>query len=320
MSEPSPHLDLDALADVLAAQEDPVGGPEAAHSGHLAGCPSCASRLAELRAAEARVVATLAALPPPPVPEDLAERLTSALSAETAGRGGGRGTGTVTALPARPARARRTWLPAAAAGVLLLSGAGLGLALLGDGGAEDGADSAADTTAAASATAGLLLTSSGTDWADAQAVTEALPRVLAGSTDRVALLGDDDATDGEGGDAAGGGSGELAATQEDARQSRAAEAAPAPDAQAAQAPGAVADPLARLRTPTGLASCLAALLPPDQPDVQPLALDYAQYEGQPALAVLLPDPDPAQLSVFVVAPGCSQEDDGTLYFVRVPRP
>jgi hypothetical protein len=314
MSEPSPHLDLDALADVLAAQEDPLGGPEAAQSGHLAGCPSCTSRLAELRAAEARVVATLAALPPPPLPEDLAERLTSALSAEAAGRAGG--TGTVTALPAHPARVRRTWLPAAAAGVLLLSGAGLGLALLGDGGAEGGAGGAGDATAAAGAADDLLLTSSGTDWADAQAVTEALPRVLAGSTDRVALLADDD----QRGDAAGGGSGELTATQEDAGQSRAAEAAPAPDAQAAQAPGAVADPLARLRTPTGLASCLAALLPPDQPDVQPLALDYAQYEGQPALAVLLPDPDPAQLSVFVVAPGCSQEDDGTLYFVRVPRP
>jgi hypothetical protein len=80
------------------------------------------------------------------------------------------------------------------------------------------------------------------------------------------------------------------------------------------------DPLARLRAPEGLADCLAALLPPEEPDVQPLALDYAGYAGQPALAVGLPDPDPAQLSIFVVGAGCSRANDSTLYFVRVPRP
>jgi hypothetical protein len=71
---------------------------------------------------------------------------------------------------------------------------------------------------------------------------------------------------------------------------------------------------------TGLASCLAALLPPEEPDLRPLALDYASFGGAPALAVVLPDPDPAKLQVFVVGPGCSQADDGVLRFVRVARP
>ncbi len=80
------------------------------------------------------------------------------------------------------------------------------------------------------------------------------------------------------------------------------------------------DGLAMLRTPEGLAACLSSLLPPDEPDLVPLAVDYATYAGQPALAVLLPDPDPAQVSVFVVGAGCSAEDDGTLFFLRAPRP
>ena len=38
------------------------------------------------------------------------------------------------------------------------------------------------------------------------------------------------------------------------------------------------------------------------------------------MAVLLPDPDPAQVQVFVVAPTCTAGADGTLFFTRLPRP
>jgi hypothetical protein len=79
------------------------------------------------------------------------------------------------------------------------------------------------------------------------------------------------------------------------------------------------DPLALLRTPEGLASCLAGVLA-GEPDTSPLALDYAQFAGQPALAVLLPDPDPSVVSAFLVGPGCSQADADVLHFVRIPRP
>lgn len=54
--------------------------------------------------------------------------------------------------------------------------------------------------------------------------------------------------------------------------------------------------------------------------MRPLALDYARYRGMPALAVVLPDPDPAKVSVFVVGPDCSRNDDDTLFFTRLARP
>ena len=64
----------DALADVLAGER-----PDDLH---LRSCGACADRLAELAAAEVAVVASLAALPPAPVPEGLVERLTAALRDE----------------------------------------------------------------------------------------------------------------------------------------------------------------------------------------------------------------------------------------------
>lgn len=79
------------------------------------------------------------------------------------------------------------------------------------------------------------------------------------------------------------------------------------------------DPLARLRTPAGLADCLLALLPPDDPSVRPLALDYAAFRGRPALVVLLPAVDPSKLDVYVVGPGCSRANDSTLFYTSVPR-
>lgn len=276
------HLDLDALADVLAGE---AGSDESAH---LQGCASCASRLAELEAADARVVAVLAALPPPPVPADLTERLAAALEREaplSRGRAG------VTTLPVASPR-RRTWLPAAAAAVLLVSGAGLGWSLVGSG--DDSSDEAA------TAGADLAVTASGTDWADPAAVTTALPGVLAGSPE--AALSRQSVKDS--GDAAGG-----------AADSQLAESDAATTAMSA------VDELERLRTPDGLAACLAGLQGgPDEAPVEPLALDYATYGGVAALAVVVPDPDPAKLSVFVVGPTCAQADPALLHFVRVDAP
>ena len=82
-----------------------------------------------------------------------------------------------------------------------------------------------------------------------------------------------------------------------------------------------ADPRERLRTPEGLADCRVGLqATPDEAPVEPLALDYATYGGAAALAVVVPDPDPAKLSVFVVGPTCAQADPALLHFVRVDAP
>lgn len=276
------HLDLDALADALAGEGD------AAAAAHLASCPSCASRLRELEAAEQRVVAVLSALPPPDVPADLTDRLSAAIAAAAPLDPTVAATGaSVTALPAREASRRRTWLPAAAAAVLLASGAGIGWSMLSGGTGSDDA-----------ATAGreLLASESGTDYADPGSLTATLPAVLAGS-------------------AQGGTTFTASSDGAGAATSRSEDTAQAPEAATMAAP----DPLDRLRTTDGLAACLAGLQD-DGAAVEPLALDYARYSGGPALAVLLPDPDPAKVAVFVVGPECTQTDPQLLHYVRVDRP
>jgi hypothetical protein len=91
--------------------------------------------------------------------------------------------------------------------------------------------------------------------------------------------------------------------------------AAAPMAGSANAAGA----LDRLRTTAGLADCLLALLPPEDPSVRPLALDYAAFRGRPALVVVLPGADADKVDVFVVGPGCSRANDSTLFYTSVPR-
>jgi hypothetical protein len=240
------------------------------------------------------------------VPDDLAERLSAALAAEPALPPEPVATASVsvTALPARSPR-RRGWLPAAAAAVLLVTGGGLGYALLSSAGV--GGGSADSTAAGGGAGLDLVLNASGTDYADAAAVAGVLPGVLAGSAGATALspMSVPDA--------------ESRSLEEGSATSSADEREAAGTGQAPE-PASAVDPLARLRTVDGLADCLAALLPPDEPEVQPLALDYAQFRGQPALAVLLPDPEPDTLSVFVVGPGCSRADDSLLQFLRVDAP
>ena len=78
------------------------------------------------------------------------------------------------------------------------------------------------------------------------------------------------------------------------------------------------DPLARLRTSDGLAGCLTALSDAGQPAV-PLALDYARYQGKPALVVVLPSSKEDKADVFVVGSGCSTADAKLLFFARLPK-
>ena len=318
----SKHLDLDALADLL----DGEGDGEA----HLSGCAHCAARLGELADAEAAVTASLNSLGAPTLPPALADRIAAALAAEpalapapaapatpddvVAGAGAGPAglpsaaavpsAATVTPLPSRSTRSTRStrrlrghpaWLQSVAAGAVLLLGAGIGYTVLRD----DGGRS--EQTVAAGRESGTSFRSndSGVDYADAAAATSALPSVLAGR-----------------------------ATAGRTADSQAADAPPpaAPKAgstavpQGAAGEGAAGDPLARLRQPEALASCLVALLPPEEPDLRPLALDYARYAGAPALAVVLPDPDPTKVSIFVVGPNCAAKADDLKFFTRLARP
>ena len=85
---------------------------------------------------------------------------------------------------------------------------------------------------------------------------------------------------------------------------------------AGAAPG---DPLAALRDTAGLARCLASLTDPSESGV-PLALDYASYQGKPALIVVLPSSKANKVDVFVVPAGCAHADGQLLYFTRLPKP
>ena len=144
------HLDLDGLADHLAGEVDARA--------HLSTCGGCTARLAELDTAGHPVLDTLHALPLPAIPDDVADRIGARLAAEppladeaplaAAGLAAARpgpahadgpcDAGRPEVPPAREAtvvplagrRRRRTWLPAVAAGVVLVAGGLLGYNLV----------------------------------------------------------------------------------------------------------------------------------------------------------------------------------------------
>lgn len=283
---PEQHLDLDALADVL------TGEPSLGAEEHVAGCARCRTALSDLRAAQAEVAGALAALAAPAMPADVAGRLHDALRTAAATAGGA--TTTVTPFPraeSRPGRGTNgaRWLPAAAAAVVLLGGAGFVASRLGGG--ADGSRAGGSATAAKSAPElAVERNSSGADYTDRASLAAAVADLLAGKR-------------------SGQDSSALSAQ------------APAGTAQQkATAPTAAPDPLARLRGKAGLADCLLALLPPDDPSVQPLALDYAAFRRKPAMVVVLPGAAPNKLDIFVVGPACSRANDSVLFYTSVDRP
>lgn len=279
------HLDLDSLADVLA-DEAPADA-----LGHLAGCAPCRARLEDLRAGSELVAGALAGLPDPQLPPGLVERLDAVLRS---GAGAGPGAA-VTTLPVARDRGAPRRLAAAAAAVVLLGGAGYGLSQLNRPSDPTSSTAAARAGSTAASPAGPIVRDEpGTDYTDAAALAVAVPALLAGAADTAGTM-----------TLKAPGAAPSAPSTEADRQSSTAKSA--------------ADPLARLREPAGLADCLLALLPPDDPSVRPLALDYAAFRGTPALVVVLPARNPARLDVFVVGAGCSRADDGTLLYTSVPR-
>jgi hypothetical protein len=298
VTSPGPaHLDLDALADLLA------GEGTAAQTEHVTACAVCSGALVDLDAALVPVAAELAAAaaaPLPAPPPDLEDRLLARLRAEPAPAAPeGRRTGALpvadpdderahppgaTVLPARrPAprpAPRRDGLGVAAGAVALLAlvGLGIGLAARTGGGDKSASSSSAASGGSASAarpTAAVPTSATGTDYAPGDgSLARALPALLAAPA-----------------------------------VPPAAARAAAPTSQAAGP-----DPLARLHDPAVLAGCLSTL------GAQPLALDYARFSGAPALVVVLPSARPTVVDVYVVGPGCRKGDDQTRYFRRLPRP
>lgn len=284
------HLDLDALADLLADLLVDLDGTDRTH---LDACQACQARLAELSHALPAVSAALATVTVPAEPADLAGRLDAALAREARAAAS-----VVPAADVIPlaTRTRARWLPAlaavAAAAVLVTGGV-----LIAQGGSGRSADTASRPLYRESST--------GTDY-DRASLAAALPGLLDSRAAEKAI----DATANQYGPGTSTGtSGGVAA---------APSSTPARGV-APQLSGTAADPLAVLRTTDGLAGCLTSLLDPGSSDL-PLALDYAAFQGQPALVVVLPSGRPDKVDVFVVGVGCAQADAKLLYFTRLPKP
>ena len=92
------------------------------------------------------------------------------------------------------------------------------------------------------------------------------------------------------------------------------------DAPSSLAPGASApQALAGIVRGAALTECLAALNDPGD-STQPLALDYARFDGTPALVVVLPSAAHDKVDVFVVGPDCSRADARVRFFTRLTAP
>ncbi|HUR52175.1 MAG TPA: hypothetical protein VMZ11_08630 [Mycobacteriales bacterium] len=252
---------------------------------HLAHCEACSARLRELGAAMPQVAMALSALATPTEPDGLDERLAQALAAE-------RQPATGDVLPLR--RGGMRWMPAlaaVAAAAVLVTG-GVLVAQRGDVRGGTAANDSTGSSAYAVSASGIDYTRSGTE------LQGALSDLLRGGARRTAL-------------------GFAPSTPSTLAG---AEATPGTTAQKDTAlPPAAADPLASLRDVKGLAACLASLTDPSDKGL-PLALDYATFEGRPALVVVLPTSKPGTVDVFVVPPGCAKADGNVLYFRRLQKP
>jgi len=275
----SEHLDLDGLADVLAGERP---------ADHVRDCPQCRAALTDLEAAMPQVAVALSALPLPPVPDDLEARLDAALAAER---------GTVTQLRPRQSSPQRGWQPLATAGAAVAAAGAIVF-----GGTLLERDDRSGGTTATTVVAAPMRSVTGLDYdREGMLLKTQLPALLNGvAAEAAPLAGGDVADNRAGAPSAPGGTGTV---QE----------------QKAERSAANSQALARLRTEAGLASCLAALTPPDQV-LLPIALDYASFEGEPALVVVLPTGKPDKVDVFVVGARCGQADEKLLYYVRLNKP
>jgi len=285
-------VDLDRLADFADGLLDP--GPAAEVAAKVRTDPAWASALAALRTANTEVSRSLRNLPAVPMPELVAARLDRALRAEATGTGTAPGTGTTAAATAGgavvPLASRRTrrWprVLAATAGVAAAAVA-VGFAVVATGGFPN-ADRAATTAG------GAGTSKSGSELGYTESLTGV--RVVASGRDYTA------ATVAGAGLAAAplapGAAGTAAGTPYDA--------APGP------ADARVPADLSALAAPPGRDACLRAVVA--QFGGVPVLVDYARFDGRPALVIVLATVD----RVVVAGPGCGQPGRGVDEIYTVP--
>jgi hypothetical protein len=268
-------VDLDRLADYIGGALD--GTPdEAAVAQLVATDPQWTRTHAALLAADAFVRADLAVLAgePEPMPDEVVVRLSAALAAEPPLPGtaaadsrprlsvlpGGRAAPTPSATRGR----RRTVIGvAAAASVLGLGAVGLTPTLRGSG-AGDAKTAATDLGARAPTPS-----PSSVGPASGQAATDVHASGSDYTADTLAVLG----------------GASIAARGDNSTKTESRPDAPDASSQSTGRPTEVPDPLRRLAEPDARAACLKAIVA--QYGGTAMLLDYARYQGSPALIVLL---------------------------------
>ena len=280
----TPGFGPDGHAELTTLADLDEGLLDDAHAGqlkqHVNNCDQCRHALGRLRTTRA----LLSALPAETMPDDVARRIDAAL--ETAAT-----TATVV-----PVTARRRWLSSPAIAGIAAAVAAIGLAsalIVSRTGGGGGGDNTKET-AGASLPAGpraaqpanpVKQWQTGTNYTAAN-IAALVPGIVVGSP---------------------------------APLPSATAAAPQANS-GAKANTAASDSFSQdqLRSPDSLTACAKILN--DGTPVQPLAADYAKYDGRPATIVVFPSHDnPKELDVWVVRSVCSSSAVD-LVFYRVARP
>jgi hypothetical protein len=287
------HLSADTLADLQEGLLDRSAADEAA--AHLHGCAQCRTDRRALDGVRSR----LAEEPgPPDLPPEVARRLDDALAAAPGPEAHRPPVAAPTVTPLRRTGPGRVpvgnrVLQAAAAAVLVLGAAAVGIGALTGGGDEaaTSADSAAGGQAGVAsgpeATTGTFrVLTTGTDYGP-DAVAGAVPGLLTSRQGTEVSMSD-----------------------------------PADLGTAEDADGREAAPVVPARSVLPIADLTGCLgeLAQGGPDT-PLAADVASFRGQDAVLLVLPtQDDPAAVDVWVVTPQCSADDATLLHFARTARP
>lgn len=281
------HPSVEELDEVLDAGDREVSAAGDA-ARHVEQCPRCRQAVADLSEVRSLLRAEAAHVPPPP--EDLDDRIAAALAVASRGEGEDRraaevdrarpSTATVVPLRQRPRVPR--WV-AAAAGLLVLGGAGLTAGQLLDGGdgvvagtaAQDAGAAPESAEAGAGAASAAAVLATGTDYGP-QDLDEQVGALL------------DTTEDGDlgGGDSGGGGEEEAGAPL-----------------------GAASEPDVRLSDPADLGACLQAL---GADPTSAAVVDLATWQGQ-EVAVIVLDEGPRH-TVWVVERSCRPGADGLVHY------
>ncbi len=249
---------------------------------HVAGCAECAADVAAIQLA----TRGLAELPDLRMPLDVITSLEAALAAARVAESAPEAPASLTDARSRRAGSSR-FLPFAAAAAVVALATTIGVTALRDSSGDD-----ADTAATRGGNATV-----------AEAAAE--PRLLHSGTDYSPGVLDFQVRDA------------LAAPAEDATAFALQDAAPAAPAAGASAPQRSAGKAAPEMTPEQLQSCVDELS--GTSGVAPLVVDFATFDKQPAVVVVLPFRDD-KVDVFVVRPTCRLNNAELILFKRVAAP